>query len=210
MIWPFGNLRMFGYDVVVADVPSEFELYGQASAKAAAGQYDVMTDREIAALPVGHLVRQHALLLYWTSGPMIASCRAQEIMRAWGAEPKTEIIWNKVTKNGKPRMGTGYRARSMHECILLGTWGNPHHRPFPSRFDGLARRHSEKPDEFYKMVVEHTPSAERCDLFSAGIVRPGFEGWGEDHRCKTEEEENGTRADGERLQTTLTFGGSEI
>lgn len=185
MNWPFGALQMFGHDVVVADVPSEFELYGAASDKAAAGQYHCMSDEELCHLRVGELVRQHALLLYWTNGPMIASGRAQRIVRAWGAVPKTELVWIKVTKNGKARMGTGYRARSMHESIILATWGNPKHKPFPSSFAGVARRHSEKPVEFYSLVVEHTPGADRCDLFSAGIERPGFAGWGEDHRITT-------------------------
>lgn len=194
MTWPFGALKMFGYDVVVADVPAHFDLYGQASSKAAAGQYDVMSDAELSALPVGHLVRQHGLLLYWTTGWAIATGRAQAIVRAWGAEPVTEIVWLKTTRNGLRRTGTGYRVRTRHEPIILAKWGNPQHTPFPSDFPGIARRHSEKPDEFYSMVVAHTLGAWRCDLFSAGIVRPGFDGWGEDHRSKPEEKgKYGTR-----------------
>jgi N6-adenosine-specific RNA methylase IME4 len=52
--------------------------------------------------------------------------------------------------------------------------------PFPSIFDGLAREHSRKPDEFYRMIVEHTPGQERCDLFSRE-TRPGFVGRGKEH-----------------------------
>lgn len=207
MTWPFGSLKMFGYQVIVADVPGEFELYGQASAKAAGGQYELMTDAELMKLPVGHLVRQDALLLYWTTGPFIATGRAQEIIRAWGAVPKTELVWIKVTKNGKPRMGTGYRARSMHEPIIVATWGNPRHVPFPSSFTGVVRRHSEKPDEFYDMVKLHTLGQERCDLFSAGINRTGFDGWGEDHRTeKGREKVHGTRSKAPRAQQSSFFG----
>jgi|SRR5882672_4667603 len=204
MTWPFEPLRTFGYDVVVADVPANFDLYGHASSKAAAGQYDTMTDAQIAALPVGHLVRQNALLLYWTTGWAIATGRAQAIVRAWGAEPVTEIVWIKTTRNGKVRMGTGYRVRTMHEPILLAKWGNPKHAPFPSSFPGLARRHSEKPDEFYELVCTRTPGAWRCDLFSAGIIRPGFEGWGQDHRQK--EEIYGSRKRTQRPQSIPFFG----
>jgi N6-adenosine-specific RNA methylase IME4 len=69
----------------------------------------------------------------------------------------------------------------MHEPILVCTVGNPQHKPFPSTFDGIAREHSRKPDEFYDLVLRHTPQAfRRADLFSRQ-TRPGFDGWGNEH-----------------------------
>jgi N6-adenosine-specific RNA methylase IME4 len=183
MSWPFDNLLMFKYEVVVADPPWHFALRSEAgNGKAASGHYDTMSLDDIKALPVASLVRNDSLLLLWTTGWAMATGQAQDVARAWGAEPVTELVWIKRTINGKNRVGTGYRARSMHEPILLAKWGNPKHSAFPSAFDGLARRHSEKPDTFYDIVVKKTLGAYRCDLFSAGIERPGFEGWGADHR----------------------------
>lgn len=201
--WPFGALEMWCHDVIVADVPANFDLWGHASTKAAAGQYDCMTDAEIAKLPVALLAKPNCLLLYWTQGWAIATGRAQAIVRAWGAEPVTEIVWLKTTINGKRRFGTGYRVRTKHEPILLAKWGNPQHEPFPSDFDGVARRHSEKPVEFDKLVVDRTPGQVRANLFSAGIIRPGFFGWGEDHRT---EEANGTRRGAQSPQPPSFFG----
>ena len=87
----------------------------------------------------------------------------------------------KVTRNGKVRVGTGYRVRSCHEPVLLSSCGGRQtHKAFPSIFDGLAREHSRKPDAFYRMVMERTPDQERCDLFSRE-TRPGFDGWGREH-----------------------------
>jgi len=60
------------------------------------------------------------------------------------------------------------------------TLGNPRNRPLPSSFDGIARDHSRKPDEFYEIVTNHTPGAARCDLFSRE-TREGFIGWGNEH-----------------------------
>jgi hypothetical protein len=81
----------------------------------------------------------------------------------------------------QPGIGTGYRVRTMHEPILVCTVGKPQHKPFPSTFDGIAREHSRKPDEFYDLVLSHTPQAiGRADLFSRQ-TRPGFEGWGNEH-----------------------------
>ena len=175
--WPFGRLQMFKYGVIVIDPPWEFELRSEkGNSKSASAQYQTMSDDEIGALPVGHLATRDCLVLMWTTGWAMATGRAQAIVRAWGAEPVTELVWLKTTKNGLRRTGTGYRARSRHEPILLAKYGNPRHTPFPSDFPGIARRHSEKPDEFYKMVQMHTVGAWRCDLFSAGIQRPGFEG----------------------------------
>jgi N6-adenosine-specific RNA methylase IME4 len=203
MSWPFDNLLMFKYEVVVADPPWEFELRSEkGNEKAASAHYDTMPIAEIKALPVANLVRHDSLLLLWTTGWAIATGQAQDVARAWGAEPVTELVWIKRTINGKNRVGTGYRARSMHEPILLAKWGNPKHSAFPSAFDGLARRHSEKPDEFYdSSCKEDARHAYRCDLFSAGIERPGFEGWGEDHRSgepverpKSEDQDSGRAA----------------
>lgn len=181
--WPFGALQMFGYDVIVADPPWEFELYSdKGEEKAAAAHYDTMSLSDLKRLPVGHLAADNCLLLLWTCGWAIATCQAQEVAKAWGFLPVTELVWRKITINGRVRMGPGYRARTMHEPILLCTTGNPVHIPFPSLFDGLARRHSKKPDEFYSKVKLHTAGARRADLFSAGIERPGFDHWGKDHR----------------------------
>jgi N6-adenosine-specific RNA methylase IME4 len=75
-------------------------------------------------------------------------------------KPISEIVWLKRYPSGKARIGTGYRVRTMHEPILVCTVGAPQHKPFPSTFDGVAREHSRKPDEFYDLVLSHTPTKE--------------------------------------------------
>jgi N6-adenosine-specific RNA methylase IME4 len=120
-------------------------------------------------------------LLLWTTGWAIAQGYAHDVARAWGFKPLSEMVWRKVTMNGKARIGTGYRVRTMHEPILVCAIGNPRHKPFPSCFDGVAREHSRKPEEFYALVVERTPFAlRRGDLFSRQTHR-GFAGWGHEH-----------------------------
>jgi N6-adenosine-specific RNA methylase IME4 len=178
--WQFGELLMFGYDVVIADPPWDFENYSDAgTVKGADPHYDVMTLAAIKALRVSDLARGDCLLLLWATGWAMATGQAQEVARAWGFNPISEIVWLKRTGSGKPRMGTGYRVRTMHEPILVCTTGNPRHQPFPSFFDGVAREHSRKPDEFYALVKKHTPQAFRhCDLFSRQ-TRDGFDAWGD-------------------------------
>ena len=94
------------------------------------------------------LARGDCLLLLWTTGWAIATGQALEVARAWGFKPISEIVWLKRYPSGKARIGTGYRVRTRHEPILVCTIGNPQHKPFPSTFDGIAREHSRKPDEF--------------------------------------------------------------
>jgi N6-adenosine-specific RNA methylase IME4 len=74
-----------------------------------------------ADLPVGQLARGDCLLLLWTCGWAMATGQAQAVARAWGFKPQSEMIWRKLTANGKPRMGTGYRVRTLHEPILAAT-----------------------------------------------------------------------------------------
>lgn len=70
----------------------------------------------------------------------------------------------------------------MHESVLLATLGNPKHTAFPSAFDGLAREHSRKPEEFYAHIDRCAPVlTPRADLF-ARTERPGWDAWGNETR----------------------------
>lgn len=188
ILWQFGSLRSFGYDLIVADPPWDFENYSvKGTLKGADPHYDVMSHEAIKSLRVGDLARGDCLLLLWATGCMLPL--AFEVMRAWGFTYKTELVWRKLTVNGKPRMGTGYRARTMHEPVLLGVVGNPDHKPFLSLFDGEAREHSRKPEAFYAAVDQCCPKLGfRADLFSR-TTRPGWDAWGhEAGKFETEEE----------------------
>lgn len=114
--------------------------------------------------------------MMWATGCMLPQCL--DVMKAWGFTYKSEMVWRKTTVNGKIRMGTGYRVRTMHEPILVGTLGNPKHKPFPSVFDGLAREHSRKPDEFYALFDLYAPYlTNRSDIF-ARTRRAGWDSFG--------------------------------
>lgn len=179
--WPFGNLDRGAYDVIVADPPWTFKTRSPKgiTKKGAGGQYALMSLAEIEMLPVDLLAKRDCVLLLWTTGWAMAEGFAHQVARRWGFRPCSEIVWLKRTKNDKSRIGTGYRVRSMHEPVLLCTMGAPRHKAFPSAFDGLAREHSRKPDEFYEIVGMATPNARRADLF-AREAHPGFEAFGDE------------------------------
>jgi len=104
---------MFGYDMIVADPPWDFENYSDAGTKKGADPpYSVTALREIKSLPVHELARGDCLLLLWTTGWAIATGQAQEVARAWGFKPISEIVWLKRYPSVKD---TGYRVRTMHD-----------------------------------------------------------------------------------------------
>ncbi len=187
MSWPWEGLRQFGYDLILADPAWDFENYSAAGTKKGADpHYTVMPLDGIKALRVDLLAQRDCLLLLWATACMLP--QALEVMTAWRFTYKTELTWRKVTPNGKVRMGTGYRARTMHEPLLLGTIGNPKHRAFPSIFDGVAREHSRKPDEAFAMIDTCCPYLfARCELF-ARQRRNSWTSWGDqlDHFTASE------------------------
>lgn len=166
--WPFEGLQMFGYDLAVIDPPWKYELRSEkGEAKSPQAQYECMEDHEILALPVGNLFRERGWALLWTTAPKLRL--GFECFDAWGIEYVTRMSWLKITaKNRKRRMGPGYVVRTFHEDILIGRVGRPRSRKaMPSIFDGVAREHSRKPDEFYELVDGFAPArARKLDLFS--------------------------------------------
>lgn len=48
---------------------------------------------------------------------------AYRVARAWGFAPKSEVVWNKLTKNGQKWMGMGRTGRQSHETCLVATRG---------------------------------------------------------------------------------------
>jgi N6-adenosine-specific RNA methylase IME4 len=176
--WFFDPLPVHSYDLVVIDPPWSFKTWSPlGQGKSPSKHYRTMPLDEIMALPVRRLLRDDAVVYLWATGAMRE--KAHAVMAAWGITYKTELVWRKVTAAGKVRWGCGYWARSMHEPILVGTVGKPSKFALPSCFDGLAREHSRKPDEFYHMIAERTPGLRRADIF-ARQKREGWDCWGDE------------------------------
>jgi N6-adenosine-specific RNA methylase IME4 len=176
--WFFDPLPAHSYDLLVIDPPWPFATWSAAGqGKSASQHYRAMTLADIKGLPVRELLKDHAVVLLWTTGPMLE--QAVAVMQAWGITFKTEIAWRKVTRNGKVRMGLGFWARTIHEPVLLDTVGKPRKFTLPSCFDGIAREHSRKPEEFYQMITERAPDLRRADLF-AREQREGWDCWGDE------------------------------
>lgn len=175
--WPFGSLRMFGYEMIMADPPWPFETFSEkGQRKSPSAHYETMTIDEIAALPVGQLARDSAVLWLWATYPLLP--QALDVMRAWGFVYKTGGTWAKRTAHGRRQFGTGYTLRSACEPFLIGTVGSPKTTNSVRNFiDARAREHSRKPDAAYVAAARLMPRAWRCELFSRES-RPCWDTWG--------------------------------
>jgi len=98
-----------------------------------------------------------------------------EVARAWGFEPWTVITWC------KPGLGVG-RFQCNTEHVLVCRKGSRHGNPFGPTggtwFTWPRGRHSEKPDEFYRLVEAVSPGP-YLEMF-ARTRRPGWDAFGDE------------------------------
>jgi N6-adenosine-specific RNA methylase IME4 len=188
--WPddvFSEFAPMSFDMIMADPPWPYTTYSVAGqAKGAASHYRCCTMDKIARLPVGHLASRDCVLILWITTPLLLGIEdpsvspVGRILKAWGFRYGTCLVWNKVTKNGKQRWGTGYLARSCAELAVIGIAGEPRHRgaSSPNIFSGVARGHSVKPLSGYEWAEAYLPGARRIEIFSR-MSRDGWEVWGD-------------------------------
>lgn len=177
--WFFGELLPLHYELIVIDPPWDFTLRSaKGEGKSFKAHYKPMKDEDILAMPVGELASAGCLLYCWTTAPRLPF--AIKCVEAWGFEYKSFLVWRKVTKNNKVRMGTGYRVRTTGEIVLVATMGNPKQTIIPQTIiDGVARENSRKPEEFYDLCDKIMPSARRADVF-ARVRRKDWHSFGDE------------------------------
>ena len=179
--WPFHGLEPHWANLIVVDPPWRFENYSAAGEKKGPqAQYpETYPPEEIASLfPVGELADINCLALVWATWPLIQ--RQMAVLHTWKLELRSVLVWQKVSRHGRPMIGTGYRVRSMCEPVLVATRGNPRHEPFPGLFAGVRREHSRKPQVFFDLIDWKCPAlTRRVELF-ARQRRPGWRSWGKE------------------------------
>jgi N6-adenosine-specific RNA methylase IME4 len=101
-------------------------------------------------------------------------------MAAWDFEYCSEIVWVKIGKNGKPRIGMGRTIRQAHEVLLVGRRGNPKPLDLGVGSVILAPRteHSAKPPEAHQLI-ERFAAGPYVELF-ARVERKGWTCYGDE------------------------------
>ena len=121
-------------------------------------RYSTMTIEDIKKLPVAEAADEKCHLYLWVPNALLPE--GLEVMKAWGFEYKTNLIWEKIRKDGMPDgRGVGFYFRNVTEILLFGIRGNKNRTEAPARSQvnllrTQKREHSRKPDEFIDLIHE--------------------------------------------------------
>jgi N6-adenosine-specific RNA methylase IME4 len=143
-------------------------------------RYGTMDLAAICALPVAKVASPIAHLYLWVPNALLPE--GLQVMKSWGFQYKSNLIWHKIRKDGGPDgRGVGFYFRNVTEVILFGTRGKNARTLAPGRsqVNFLAtrkREHSRKPDEIFPLIEACSPGP-RLELFARGI-REGWHSWG--------------------------------
>lgn len=174
------NGKRFG--TILADPPWQFQ---NRTGKVAPehkrlNRYGTMELQEICDLPVSEIAADRAHLYLWVPNALLPE--GMEVMKAWGFRYVSNIIWEKVRKDGGPDgRGVGFYFRNVTEILLFGVRGKNVRTLDAGRrqvnvIRSQKREHSRKPDEQYP-IIEACSWGPRIELFSRG-VRKGWTVWG--------------------------------
>lgn len=175
------------FGAILADPPWQFQnrTGKMAPEHKRLSRYATMTLEDIKAMPVADISADPAHLYLWVPNALLAE--GLHVLKAWGFEYKTNLVWYKIRKDGGPDgRGVGFYFRNVTELILFGVKGQNARTlpPARSRVNVIAsrkREHSRKPDEQYELIESCSPGP-YIELFARG-ARPGWQAWGDQAVC---------------------------
>ena len=170
------------FRTILADPPWRFQ---NSTGKVAPehkrlSRYGTMTLDAIKELPVSRVAADVGHLYLWVPNALLPE--GIEVLRAWGFQYKSNIVWHKVRKDGgSDGRGVGFYFRNVTELLLFGVRGKNARTLAPGRrqvnlFATRKREHSRKPDEQYEIIEACSPGP-YLELFARG-ARPKWAVWG--------------------------------
>lgn len=170
------------YRTILADPPWQFQnrTGKMAPEHKRLNRYVTMKLDEIKAIPVSKVADAPCHLYLWVPNALLPE--GLEVMEAWGFKYKSNLVWEKIRKDGEPDgRGVGFYFRNVTELILFGVKGNNARTLAPGRsqvnlFRTQKREHSRKPDEVFD-IIEQCSSGPYLELFARG-TREGWTLWG--------------------------------
>lgn len=171
------------FRVVCADPPWKHDDQLPGESRGAGKNYPLLSAaqicaREFVGAEVLDNVDDDALLFLWSVASMPDEALA--VCRAWGFEPKAEVVWNKLTPTGKPFFGMGRTVRGAHEKAIVAVRGRASRcvdfKNVRSSFEAVVPRwrhdgklryaHSVKPERFYTQIVEKISRGPYVEMFA--------------------------------------------
>ena len=175
------SLGLQKYQTILADPPWQFanRTGKMAPEHKRLKRYTTMTLQQIMELPVSQLAQPTCHLYLWVPNALVLE--GLEVMKRWGFDYKTNLVWYKVRKDGGPDgRGVGFYFRNVTELVLFGVRGHMRTlRPGRTQVNILStrkREHSRKPDELYGIIEKCSPGP-YLELF-ARCQRHGWDQWG--------------------------------
>lgn len=170
------------YRTIYADPPWQFQnrTGKMAPEHKRLNRYSTMKLKDIKDLPVNEVADDKCHLYLWVPNALLPE--GLEVMKAWGFEYKTNLIWEKVRKDGGPDgRGVGFYFRNVTEVLLFGIKGKNNRTLQPGRTQvnllrTMKQEHSRKPEEFISLI-ESCSNAPFLELFARG-QREGWDLWG--------------------------------
>ena len=176
MVNPFPGKK---YSVIYADPPWGYRNRGTRAA--AEKHYRTMSVGDIKSLPVADIAAENCVLFLWATFPMLPE--AMETIKAWGVTYKTAaFVWAKQNQRSPGGFwGLGNWTRSNAEVCLLATKGRPERvsASVHSLICAPVGKHSAKPNEARKRIVELMGDVPRIELFARERVT-GWDAWGDE------------------------------
>ncbi len=179
----FKDLDITGFGTILVDPPWQFQ---NRTGKVAPehkrlNRYRTMPLQSIIELPVSQLAAPICHLYLWVPNALLPD--GLTVMRAWGFNYKTNLIWEKVRKDGGPDgRGVGFYFRNVTEILLFGIKGKNARTYAPGRSQvnlirSRKREHSRKPEAVFSIIEACSPGP-YLELFARG-KRPGWSLWGD-------------------------------
>lgn len=170
------------YRTIYADPPWQFtnRTGKMAPEHKRLNRYSTMKLEDIKQLPVNEVADTKCHLYLWVPNALLP--QGLEVMKAWGFEYKTNLVWEKVRKDGFPDgRGVGFYFRNTTELLLFGITGGNNRTEQAGRSQvnlirSIKREHSRKPDEFVTLI-ENCSTGPYLELFARGD-RAGWDMWG--------------------------------
>jgi len=168
------------YRVIYADPPWSYGNSGLQEYGHASYHFPSMTIEELCALPIKDIAQDDAVLFLWVTSPLLEECFP--VISAWGFKYKTSFVWDKVKHN------FGHYNSVRHELLLVCTRGSctPDVKELFDSVQTIERteKHSEKPEEFRRIIDTIYTNGSRIELFSRS-KHDGWEAWGNESEIRT-------------------------
>ena len=165
------------YQVIYADPPWNYTSGDQhtdtSQETVLSDHYQSMTIDELCGVPVDDLAYDDCVLFLWATSPLLEE--VYDIIRAWGFDYKTSMVWDKVRHN------VGNYVSVRHELLLICARGTPPKvsKLVDSVYTEERTEHSRKPDYFRSLIDELYPEGKRIELFARGELPTHWDAWGD-------------------------------